>query len=75
MNNDWRETEKKVFAFFKEHPVHGFKPETIANYLNLTENEVREALEHLLALDIIDIRFQYQTERLVELIDDMTKEK
>jgi len=72
---DWKEVERKVFIFFKEHPVHAFRADTIADYLGLTEKEVRDAISHLRVLEIIEVRYQYATAELVALVDDMTKEK
>jgi len=59
MSDEWREQEKKVYKFFREHPVHAYKTETVANYLNMTPKEVKDAMEHLLVLEIIEVKYQY----------------
>jgi hypothetical protein len=75
MSEDWKAIEQRVFTFFKEHPIHAFKTPMIAKYLGITEKEAREAVLHLEAIDIVELRYQYATAELTELIDEPTGSK
>ena len=65
----------RVFGFFREHPVHAFRVDTIAKYLKLEKDEVQKALDDLLSVDVVDIRYQLTTEEFVGIIvDELTRE-
>ena len=61
----------RVYTFFREHPVHAFRIGKVAKYLELTEREVDEAIKELIALNIVEPRFQYATAELAGLIEEM----
>ena len=69
------EARMRVYAFFREHPVHAFKVEKIASYLKLTTREVEEAVKELIGLNIVEPRFQYATAELAGLIEEMKEEE
>ena len=68
-----KEVRLKVFGFFREHPVHAFRVDTIAKYLKLETDEVQKALDDLVGVDVVDIRYQLTTAELAGIVDELTR--
>ena len=70
-----KEIRLKVFEFFREHPVHAFRVDTIAKYLKLGTDQVQKALDDLVGVDVVDVRYQLTAGELAQIVDEMTREK
>ena len=68
-----KEVRLKVFGFFREHPVHAFRVDTITKYLKLETDEVQKALDDLVGVDVVDIRYQLTTAELAGIVDELTR--